>query len=493
MAIEAKFGTDDLVAAQTLLQQLGLYDGGIDGIYGRLTEAAFSQFANALSSDTILDSSSLATTNNLLQMPSVVWHLLEVTNGDRLFQKFNNAQRIFVNMGQVNSLCLGFLDRGVNGAIAGSVAKLPNRNFAPSPLLNHIPNYSDRLGTLPDRASVISHGEVAMLAGSQVRVRFRPYPNLGAIPNIENIGLEFLDPTIQEACICVGTVVNGQMLARWIGRNPLRNVQFCAANRKDANLAIANCMVVDPESKIAPRFFSELATRICRYDESEPMTSNSLSAMFKQFTTPPELESWLKQISGNQKLTFQGRYGVPPYIKKPSLRDRNNREIITGSSTLHEGENLISAYDLTRMVSQLAWHRHIPPASRLPAAQWHSLKTLIEAMAQDTARYVDVAIAALGTQYFIGDPVVISKMGFGFSDQRQQTELTYTAHVQWIDHLAKFAKAHEQPAPKLRSVTMTLRAALKLQNPDQEALEIDARMASAVTEILRRIITEELI
>ncbi len=506
MAIEAKFANDDLVLAQTLLQQLGLYDGEVDGIYGRLTEAAFGQFANALSSDTILDANSLSITNNLLQMPTVVWHLLETTNGDRLFQKFNNAQRIFVNMGQVNSSYLGFLDRGVNGAIAGSVAKLPSRNFAPSPLLTHIPVYADRLGTLPDRANVVSYDEVAMLAGSQIRVRFRPYPNLGTIPNIENIGLEFLDSTVQEACICVGTVVNGQMLTRWIGRNPLRNVQFwsstkilpllytiCNANQKDANLAIANCTVVDPDNKVAPRPFSELATRICRYDEIEPMTSNSLAAMFKQFTTPLDLENWLKKISGNQKLTFQGRYGVPPYIKKPSLRDGSKREIVSGTSTLHEGENLISAYDLTRMVSQLAWHRHIPPANRLPAAQWHSLKTLIEAMAQDTARYVDVAIAALGTQYFIGDPVVISKMGFGFSDQRQQTELTYTAHVQWVDHLAKFAKAHEQPAPKLRSVTMTLRSALKLQNPDREALEIDARMASAVSEILRRIITEELI
>jgi len=151
---------------------------------------------------------------------------------------------------------------------------------------------------------------------------------------------------------------------------------------------------------------------------------------------------------------------------------------------------LISAYDLTRIVSQIAWHRHLPPTNRLPAAQWHSLTSLITAMGYDTARYVDTAIAALGLQYFIGDPVVISKMGFGYSDQRKCTELTYTACVQFVDRLAK---SHDQSVPKLRSVNMTLRAVLDLKNPDREALEIDARMAATVAEILRRVVTEELI
>jgi hypothetical protein len=81
-------------------------------------------------------------------------------------------------------------------------------------------------------------------------------------------------------------------------------------------------------------------------------------------------------------------------------------------------------------------------------------------------------------------------MGFGYSDQRKRTELTYTACVQFIDRLAK---SHDLPVPKLRSVNMTLRAAIDLQDPVREALEIDARMAATVTEILRRIVTEELI
>jgi len=502
--VEVKLSFEELTKAQTYLQQLGLYDGEVDGIYGKLSEAAFVQFANALSIDTILDANSQAITNNLLQSPAVVRHLLKIVGeGDRLFPKFTNAQRIFVNMGQADSNHLGFLDRGVRGCAAGSLKDLPNRNFAPSPLLSHISTYADRLASLPDGVNVVSYGEVAILAGTQVRVRFRPYPAIGVIPNIENIGLEFLHSSIEEACICIGSIVNGQMLSRWIGRNPLSNVQYwsstkilpllytiCTANQAQPNQAIANCAIGDTQGKKTPRTFVEMAQRICTYDEANGMTSNALSAMFKQFTTPLALQDWLKKITGNQKLTFQGRYGEAPYIEQPILQDVTGKTMLTGVKELHRGDNLISAYDLTRMVSQVAWHRHIAPTNRLPTAQWHSLITLINAMGQDTARYVDAAIIALGLSYFIDNPVVISKMGFGYSDQRKQTELTYTACIQFVDRLAT---SHDLPLPKLRSVNMTLRAVLNLQDPVREALEIDARMAATVADILRRIVTEELI
>ena len=503
--VEVKLSQDELTKAQIYLLQLGLYDGEVDGIYGKLTEAALVQFVNALSIDTILDSNSRSLTNNLLQIPGVVRALLKIVgNSDRLLQKFISAQRIFVNMGQANGNHLGFLDRGVNGCIAGSMKDLPNRNFAPSPLLSHIPVYADRLSSLPDGVNVVSYGEIATLGEvSQVRVRFRPYPALGKIPNIENIGLEFLHESIQEACISIGSLVNGQMLSRWIGRNPLRNVQFwsstkilpllytiCKANQAKPNQAIAFCMIADAQKKETSRSFSEMAQRICSYNEVNGMSSNGLAAMFKQFATPLELQNWLKGITGNQNLSFQGRYGEKPYIEKPILLDTTGQDFIDASKEPHRGDNLISAYDLTRIVSQIAWHRHLPPPNRLPAAQWHSLSSLITAMGYDTARYVDTAIAALGLQYFISDPVVISKMGFGYSDQRKCTELTYTACIQFVDRLAR---SHDQSVPKLRSVNMTLRAVLDLKNPNREALEIDARMAATVAEILRRIVTEELI
>lgn len=505
VANEVKFTFEDLAKAQYNLKNLGLYDGEVDGIYGKLSAAAFLQFANALSIDTILDANSKMLTDQLLQIPEVVRHLLDILGeGERLFLKFTNAQRIFVNMGQADHNYLGFLDRGINGCQAGKKKSLPNRSFAPSPLLNHIPAYADRLRSLPDGVRVVSYGQVAMLAGTKLRVKFLPYPVIGQIPNIENIGLEFLDKSIENACISIGSVVNGQMLCRWIGRNPLSNVQFWSstkilpllytiteANRADFIQPVANCTVNgsnNPNSKLT---FLELAERICSYEEEGNMTSNALAASFKQFTTPSALENWLKKITGNQKLSFRGRYGEKPFFEKPTLASPTGTVILTGEREAHRGDNLVSAYDLTRMLSQVVWHRHIPPALRLPAAQWHSLTSLIRAMGQDTARYVDVAIAALGLPYFVSDPVVISKMGFGYSDQRKQTELTYTACIQFIDRLAQSDDG--LPLPKLRSVNMTLRAVLDLQDPVREALEIDAKMATTVTEILRRIVTEELV
>ena len=259
-----------------------------------------------------------------------------------------------------------------------------------------------------------------------------------------------------------------------------------SSNRKKNLKAI----IVDGNNKKNPRTFSELAQRICGYYETKDISSNGLAAMFKQFTTPQNLENWLKKITGNQQLAFMGRYGEVPYIEQPYLKDITGKNLVTGVKEPHRGDNLLSAYDLTRVVSQIAWHRHIPPSDRLAFAQWHSLSALINAMGHDTARYVDVAIAALGMTYFMSDPVVISKMGFGYSDLRKRTELTYTACIQFVDHLAT---SQDVPTPKFRSINMTLRAVLDLQSPDREALEIDARMAAAVAEILRRVVTEELI
>ncbi len=39
--VGVKLSFEELTKAQTYLQQLGLYDGEVDGIYGRLSEAAF--------------------------------------------------------------------------------------------------------------------------------------------------------------------------------------------------------------------------------------------------------------------------------------------------------------------------------------------------------------------------------------------------------------------------------------------------------------------
>ena len=403
--IDESTASDLVREIQDDLQKIGLYDGKVDGIFGKYTEAALLQFSNVLSLDSNLDPQSQEIKNKLLGLAEVVGELLQINGqGDRLFQKFWNEQQLLVNMGQVSDEHLGFLDRGAKGTPAGSVHDLPNRNFAPSPFFAEANQFTQRLGQQPDGIHVATHKEIETLAGSSVRVRFRPFPNAGALPPIEEVGLEFLHPDITEACVATGTIIKGQLLTRWMGRNALANAQFwsttkiipllytlTAANIKSPTLPINQCWVTDKARSVAYNF-GDLATRICTYEEENGMTSNALAAMFKQFTDPQSLERWLKSITGNQGLVFQGRYGEAPFLPLPYLMNGADQAFVLESSTqAHRGDNLISAYDLTRVITQMAWHRHLIPSQRIPGAQWHSLATLIEAMSLDTARYFDAA------------------------------------------------------------------------------------------------------
>jgi hypothetical protein len=133
---------------------------------------------------------------------------------------------------------------------------------------------------------------------------------------------------------------------------------------------------------------------------------------------------------------------------------------------------MVAVYDLVRLLSMLGWHLHLAPSDRFASSQWKSLECLVRAMGNDPARYIDVALETLGVINLISKPVVISKVGFGPSS------FTYVA-------LAKFVDNRSQPA-KLRTF------ALALRSPDGSNEVQDTNLAVAVTEIVRRILTEEL-
>jgi peptidoglycan hydrolase-like protein with peptidoglycan-binding domain len=495
---------------QSQLQTLGMYTAPVDGVYGQLTENALFELADTLKfnqiSNQIRDGNLEQTVAaRLLDPTSIVPFILgKASDAEQVFLKFLDLQASWFAQGQADSMHLAFLDRGVGATAAGSIANLPNRSIAASPFQAEIQHYPDRLATRPINNEVISYNQVSVLANSQVRVRFSPYPALGKVPTIDTVGLNFLPDAIEQACVCVGAYIDGQMMSHWSGRNAIAPAQMwsitklipilyvvCRANQVDPHIDIDDCIIRDRQEIKRKRSFFEILEKIINYADPE-LTSNSLAAMLKQFETPLKLETWVKQITGNNNLKFQGRYGELPYIEQPILVDAVTRKILlAGANELHQGENLVSVYDMTRFISMLGWHYHLTPAARLPGAQWHSLESVVRAMGNDTARYLDVAIATLGLQSVIDRPVIISKMGFGYSDQRERTEAVYTALIQFVDKLP-LTQQPPQPA-KLRSLAMTLRAAVDLSSPVQEAMEVDARMAAAVTEILRRVVTEELI
>jgi hypothetical protein len=104
---------------------------------------------------------------------------------------------------------------------------------------------------------------------------------------------------------------------------------------------------------------------------------------------------------------------------------------------------------------------------------------VIKSLGKDRARYIDVAIETLGLENIISSPVIISKLGLG--DNR---DLTYVAFTQFVDERLK---SNIQPA-KLRTLAMALRVdGAKVSS----FIEADVRMATEVTEIIRRLVTEE--
>ncbi|MEL6900283.1 MAG: S-layer homology domain-containing protein [Cyanobacteria bacterium J06606_4] len=330
------------------------------------------------------------------------------------------------------------------------------------------------------------------------------YPSRGELPVIDLGGLDFLSPNILSGCVCVGTVEGGQLKARWLGRDALTNRQMWSStkfvpllnliDRANATAPLAEmdrCRIRAAGSRTSRgHTFNELAAGIMTYD-NRIATSNSLAAMFKHFNTPSGLEQWMQKLTGNRKLSFQGRYGEVPFLESPELWDTKTRQVlVTSPGKRHQGENLVSTYDLTRLMTMAGWHWRLPKRAIIPNAQGHSLESVLRAMGVDTARYVDVALETLELSAVVRSPVILSKSGFGRSDQRDRTELTYCAMVQFS--LPRPGASDPTASHQQYSFALTLIAAQRTGNAHQEARSVDALMTAEVTEIIRRLVTQQL-
>jgi hypothetical protein len=382
-------------------------------------------------------------------------------------------------------------------AAAGGVEDKPvlfYQGIKTSPYQNQINDYPLRLKQKPNGKTLID--------GTKADTTFRPYPAVGKLPKINEEGLLFLHEDIKEACICVGSFSGGSFKARWLGRNALNNDQFWSATKfitllHTANLlnqklpgtdiAYYNIKGLDQDKNQRNLSFTDLARDMISYEENIA-TSNALGGMFKKFTPQIALETWLKSITGNHELVLRGKYGENPFIEAPQLIKRiTNQLILTPDLTPPEwGSNTISAYDLTRIISMLGWHNYLPQNSQLPFISHKSLDTIIKSMGTDPARLTDLAIKKLGLENALDSVVIISKLGNGATSTKERTEAVYVALIQFID---RRPQAFKKPA-KLFTLSMALRGAssLKPRNLDREVVELDARMATEVTEIIKRTI-----
>lgn len=363
-----------------------------------------------------------------------------------------------------------------------------------SPYKNQIKDYPARLLQKPDGETLISV--------PQDTTGFQAFPPVGQLPKIDQGGLNFLHDEITEACLCIGSFAEGELKTKWLGKNALNKTEFWSSskiipilnvvsrsNTKAPQADLDSCSIrgKDLDGNSREVSFYDAVRDILSY-EKRIATSNSLAAMLKQFSKPPELESWLKSMTGNQNLIFTGRYGEEPFIPQPQLGDKTTQKgILKGVSEQHLGENTITAYDLVRMISMLGWHYYIPQSSRLPGAQWHSLELVIRAMGSDAARLTDVALEELELQDKISSPVIISKLGNGVTQIRNRAEAVYVALVQFI-------QPGDKGVNELITFSMAIKGAKRLEPRDvkREVVELDARMATEATEIIRRVVTGEL-
>jgi hypothetical protein len=221
--------------------------------------------------------------------------------------------------------------------------------------------------------------------------------------------------------------------------------------------------------------------------EDDGGSSNRIGYLFKRLLQDgePDVQTWMRRLTGNPQAQLLGWYG-----QWRSARHRWHAGaelvgpdgVLLGHRALPRTRNLVSAYDLVRVLSMLGWHRQLPPDARLPGAHWSSLRTLVEGLGHDPARYLDRALQELDLTRVVREPVILSKLGYGAETGDAGIDaLTYVA-------FASFRDTRTTPA-RQRCFALALR--IPTAQGLSTALRHDARMAAEVTEIVRRIFNEE--
>jgi len=375
---------------------------------------------------------------------------------------------------------------------------LLDQGLAASPLALDPATFSGLLG-----GSESSSGSPPSAASGAVPAAgHRPYPSLGCVPPIHDGsapgGLSFLSDAVAQACLCVASSSGSglPLRVRWYGRRALENVQFwsatkliaplmvvCQAGRRRPDLPISGALVRSGDGRFCAPFAS-LFEQMVSYagDGSSPGRSNAIGVLFKQLINPGEadVQTWLRAISGNPRLVFLGRYGCEPLFPAAELVGPRGEPLVAHGQR-PRSRNLLSAYDLVRVLTLLGWHPRLNQDQRLPGAIWGNLAPLVSGLGHDTARYIDHALEVLGLADWIARPVILSKMGFGAETGDPAIDaLTYAAFVSLLDR--------RQDPPTARSFSL----ALRIPTGPGGGIEADSRMGSEVIELVRRLFSGEL-
>jgi hypothetical protein len=312
------------------------------------------------------------------------------------------------------------------------------------------------------------------------------FPDRGELPQAGG-ELDFLHPMIRSACLVVSRGgADGDLRASWYGRRPYENDQWWSATKHLQALHVASALghrapgasLADlrlrrRRSSSAGLPATTLLRHIVSYSKGV-QRSNAGAETFGRFFTRREREAWNVAHTGHPH-SFRGAYGAAPLFAPPELVDEAGRVLLTGpTSQGAAGPNAISAYDLTRLTAMAAWHQRLRPAARLEGTNWQGVAPVLQAMAHDTARYVEVGLAQLGAESALRAVAVASKLGFGVRSKTGLPELTWVAAIH------------------LEDAAGPVQAVLALKAAHSDAVVLDARVAAEVAEILRRLLGRSL-
>ncbi|MCW8137770.1 MAG: hypothetical protein KIT58_02585 [Planctomycetota bacterium] len=364
-----------------------------------------------------------------------------------------------------------------------------DRGLSRSPYRAEVDRIPERLARAADGLALTSLGVAPVDRGGVARP-FPLFPPRGRRPDQVHDALGFLPAPIQQACVAVGSVTEGTMRARWLGRRPFAPDQCWSATKHLQALHVVGRLgAVAPGVDLADTWLrgqgggtarvrvTDLLRDIVSYDAGVPRSNGGAATLGELFARSAR-EAWNEAHTANDH-DFRGNYGQPPLFARPELTDDAGRVLLTApASSGPAGPNLVSTYDLTRLTAMAAWHLHLRQEARLTGAQWRALDDVLLAMGHDCARYVDVAIEALGAGARAREVAIASKVGFGVRSATGLTEIVYAAAVTLVDPATA--------PPRQRHMVFTLRGT------HADPVVLDARMAEAVTELVRRWLDEDL-
>jgi hypothetical protein len=329
---------------------------------------------------------------------------------------------------------------------------------------------------------------VKLVAGNAT-LATEPFPARGKRPG-EVRPLPFLGRSTTQASVAVISDAGGKVNARWYGRNDQQNAAFWSATKMMNVLGVvARLNTLRPDLKVADLSVREagkpqsaiglkgLMQDIVSYDAGVPR-SNGGAGLFGRLLGNAARTSFVASNSGGAP-ALQGNYGAGTLFQRPEVVTANGQVVLSGPADPGVAAlNRVSASDLTRVHAQAVLHSRLSPEQRIAGAQASSLETVTTAMADDSARYADVALQTLGLSGVVTDVAISSKLGFGFDDATGRYEAAYSGVLQFTDP--------RQNPPRQRSMSFTLRG------EDRDPVALDASFAADMTELVRRLSRDEL-